>query len=173
MDKFLKKIKLIETFSISLDVSKNKFISELSKVTEKNELSFFTDLYDMFDIFFSRNKKYKGVITTSGFKIRQKIKVANNTYPSAQGKFIEKNNKLVFETTITGLNNFFYFFYSIGILIFIRILFDSDFLEKNQPEIIFISLFIIIILISPYFVIREKIKKMKSELQREFFNLTK
>ena len=51
MDKFLKKIKLIDTFSISLDISKNKFISELSKVTEKNELGFFTDLYDMFDMF--------------------------------------------------------------------------------------------------------------------------
>lgn len=173
MKDFLKKIKLIDTFSISLDVSKQKFVSELSRVTEYSELGVFSNIFEAFD---SSNKEFKGKVSSSGFKIRRKFKMFDNknTAAIAEGIFKEKDDKLIIEATINGFNNFFYFFYGFLILFYTIFIIGFTFGEGDQtfffPFILFHGLAMFFI---PYFVIRRSVNRLKYELEREFFFLTK
>jgi hypothetical protein len=173
MTEFLKKINLIHVFNFKLDVTKNKFISELSKVTENSDLGIFSTFFEAFE---SSNKEFKGKVTTTGFKIRRKLKLfdTNRTSAIAEGIFTEKDNQLIIEGTISGFQKFFYFFYgflaifySIFILVFI---FNDDFPLFGLAFIILHGLAMCLI---PYFIMRRSVNRLKYELEREFFYLTK
>jgi len=173
MTEFLKKIKLIHVFNFELDVTKDKFISELSNVTENSELGVFSTFFEAFK---SSNKEFKGKVTSTGFKIRRKLKLfdTNRTSAIAEGVFTEKDNQLIIEGTINGFHKFFYFFYgllavfySVFILVF---LFNDDFPMFGLPFIILHGLAMCLI---PYFIMRRSVNRLKYELEREFFYLTK
>lgn len=173
MNDFFRKIKIIQPFSIILDITKQKFVSELSKVTENSDLGMFSIVFEAFD---SDNKEFIGKVSQTGFKIRRKIKMfdTKNTVAIAEGTFKESDNKLLIEGTINGFNNFFYFIYGIIIISFVLFIITFSFNQENSTFILNYILFQgLIMFIIPYFVIRRSVNRLKYELEREFFYLTK
>jgi hypothetical protein len=173
MTEFLKKLKLIQPFSLSLNVTKQKFVSELSKITEPSELRVFSGYFEIFN---SNNKEFKGKVSSSGFKIRRKFKMfdAKNTAAIAEGNYNEKEDRLIIEGTINGFHNFFYIYY--GFLIIFYSIFIINTIMNDDITIFifpFISLHGLAMFIIPYFVIRRSVNRLKYELEREFFYLTK
>ncbi|CAD0005247.1 hypothetical protein [Flavobacterium salmonis] len=106
---------------------------------------------------------------------------SNNTKVNtiAYGKFKELNAKTKIEIEIIGFDSFFKFFYCFlilfwGVMIFALILFLKNG-NQNQSEfgmpIMFMLLSLITIL--PYFQMKKSIERMKYDLEREFYYLTK
>lgn len=173
MSEFFKKIKLIQPFSLNLNVTKQKFVSELSKVTEPSELGLFSGFFEVFD---SNNKEFKGKVSSSGFKIRRKFKMfdTKNTAAIAEGTYNEKEDQLIIEGTINGFHNFFYFFYGF-LIVFYSVFIIGTSINDDSPIFIFpfILLHGLAMFIIPYFVMRRSVNRLKYELEREFFYLTK
>ena len=173
MREFLRKIKLIDNFTTTLQISKPDFITRLSRITDIGSTNMFLDPLEAFS---SSKCEFKGEIDRNGFKLRRRRKpfVRSNSIAIATGKMKEENGQLTIQTEIYGFNNFMYFFY--GFLLLFYIVFFVGFLSSDQIPI-FIFPFLIfhgaLMTLIPYFVMRSSVKKMKYELERDFFYLTK
>ncbi|OOV18603.1 hypothetical protein [Flavobacterium sp. LM4] len=174
MTEFLKKIKLIDNLIIELPININDLVKKIENFVDE-------DNYDILEGFRSTKKIFKGKIDNKGFKICRKLGGSNNTKVNtiAYGKFKELNAKTKIEIEIIGFDSFFKFFYCFlilfwGVMIFALILFLKNG-NQNQSEfgmpIMFMLLSLITIL--PYFQMKRSIERMKYDLEREFYYLTK
>lgn len=173
MREFLKKIKLIDNFTSTLQLTKQDFINRLRLITDQGS----PNAMDPFEGFFSSKNEFKGEISHNGFKLRRRRKLfeRSSTIAIATGKVKEENGQLTIQTEIYGFSNFMYVFYGILILFYSVIFVGFVFSDNSIP--IFIFPFLIfhgaLMTLIPYFLMRSSVKKMKYELEREFFYLTK
>ena len=173
MREFLKKIKLIDNFTTTLQLSRQDFIKRLSQITDKGNTNAFSDPFEAFS---SSKSEFKGEINHNGFKLRRRRKLFERTsnIAVATGNVKEENGQLTIQTEIYGFTNFMYVFY--GFLILFYSVFIICFISDNKipffvfPFLIFHAALMTLI---PYFLMRSSVKKMKYELEREFFYLTK
>ena len=174
MIEFLKRIKLIDTFVIELSI-------ELQELVKKIENFVDDDSYDILEGFRNTEKKFKGKINKKGFRIRKKLAYANSTKVNtiANGKFKEQNGKTLIEIEINGFDTFLKFFYCVLIFfwgIFIFTLFKYlingklNLLDNGMPVMF---LFVLSFTILPYFQMKRNVEKMRYDLEREFYHLTK
>ncbi len=174
MQEFLRRLKLIDTMTTTLPTSKVEFVNRLNEITDEGSTGI---LSDPFDIFSSSEKEFKGQVNSTGFKIKRRRKFfdTNKNFAVATGTFKEDIGQLTVETTINGYNNFFIVFY-VFLLIFYSV-FIIGILFSDAKEVFFVIPFLflhgIIMFAIPYFIMRRSVKRMKYELEREFFFFTK
>lgn len=122
---------------------------------------------------------YKGKVGFDNFKIRRKSEFfdTNMNLSVAQGTYKQKENMLIIETEINGFNKMMIPFYII-VLVFYSIFISSFiFLDNSEFDTLFFIPFIPIhaafMFGIPYIMMRRSTRRMKHELEREFYYLTK
>lgn len=174
MENLLKKLKLIENTTTTLQLSKVEFIKKLNEITEPGDTGF---LSSSFDIFSSSKKEFKGIVNYDSFKIKRRRRLfdSNANIAVANGTVIEKNGELIIDTQINAFNNFFIAFY-IFLIIFYSIFFSVFLFSDMNTSFIAIPFLLFhatLMFGLPYFMMRRSVKKLKYELERDFFYLTK
>lgn len=174
MKEFLKRLKLIDRMTTTLQTSKVEFFNRLNEVTDAGSTGMMSDT---FDVFSSSKNEFKGQVNFDSFKIKRKRRFfdSNMNLAVANGTFAESNGKLTIETEIIGFNNFFIVFYVFLIIFYSIFIFGFLFSSKSGGFIAlpFILLHGAFMFGVPYFMMRRSVKRLKYELEREFFYLTK
>ncbi|WP_405568252.1 hypothetical protein [Polaribacter sp. Asnod6-C07] len=173
MEEFLRKIKLIDNFSISLNTNKNDFVTALRKNVDEDDIdSLFSSA---FEIFSQSKNVFKGRANHSGFKIRKRKRFFDRQFgfAKATGNYREKDDKLIVTGQIKSWNNFMYFFFGFAILIYTVFILSFFFNANSFDDGSYIAIPFIIIHAAfmfgiPYFAMRSGLKKLKRDLEREF-----
>ena len=177
MKEFLKKIKLIEHLKTDIEIQKTEFVSKFRQQGDEGSTGIFSDT---FDVFSSSKNEYKGQVGYEGFKIKRRRKFfdMNMNLAVASGTYRQNNEKLIIETEINGFSGMmipFYLFAIVFYSIFIGAFFMADNIEGNGDgfALPFIFIHAAFMFGIPYFMMRRSTKRMKHELEREFYYMTK
>lgn len=177
MKEFLKKLKLIDYLQTELIIQKNDFVNKLQKHVDESSTSIFSDT---FDVFSSSKNEYKGEVNFNGFKIKRRRKLfdMNMNVAVAKGTYSQKGDKLIIDTEINGFHGMMIPFYIFCIIIygvFIVGFLSADEIGGDVPgfAVPFIFVHAAFMMGIPYFIMRRSTKRLKHELEREFFYLTK
>lgn len=174
MNEYLNKLGLVDSMTIELEINRQEFVNRLSEVVDKGSTGM---MADNFDIFLSSNNEFKGTVEPNGFKIKRNRKLfdTNFNFAVATGVFDSLNGKLQIETVINGFTGFMKFFYLMIIsfyAIFTAIMLSSE-NEGSLGFIPFILLHATLMLGLPLLFMKRSVKRLKYDLEREFFYLTK
>lgn len=171
MKEYLIKLKLIDFLTIVLDMNQKDFADKLSAITDRSDTGIFSESFGAFS---SNNNEFIGQINSTDFKIKRRNRFleTNQNIAVASGTFSENNGQLIIETEINGLNGFLIFFSCVMVLLFSVPLFFI--IQKGDysalPPLLVIAT---IAFSSLYLVMKYSVKRLKYELEREFFFLTK
>jgi hypothetical protein len=174
MKDFLIKLKLIDYLTIHLSISKAKFIERLLLITDQRDTVFFSGLSNAFS---SSKNEFKGEIKNDEFKLKRRTRLFDTSMNAAvaNGKLHETEGQLTIEAEIKSFNNLYVIYY-VFLVIFYSI-FIIVFMFSNSDMLLIIIPFILLhgamMSLVPYFFMRRSVKKLKYELEREFFYLTK
>ncbi|WP_341227117.1 hypothetical protein [uncultured Arcticibacterium sp.] len=177
MREFLKKIKLLDYLDTELEIGKKDFVIRLSRIVDIGRIDIISD---SFDVFISSKNKYKGEVSSDGFRIKRRKRLfeMNNGLAVATGSFTQYESKLMVHTEINGFHKIMILF--LGVVFLFYALFFIDFfvsgdIRNDFQGYILPLMFIhaVFMLGVPYFLIRRSVMKLKHELEREFFYLTK
>ena len=177
MKEFLKKIGLIDRLSINLNIDKREFGHALKDNVEEGNIGWFSDFWDAF---WPGKKEYKGHVGFDSFEIKRKRRFfeINTMNATVKGRYRQDNDELVVDAEINGFTDrmvlflivaiSFYFFFA-GIIIF------SGEPPGEVLPILFPALFIhfLFMLGIPYFMARRSVKRLKYDLERELYFLTR
>ena len=175
MDEFLKKIKLIDTLTIDLPISRNDFVNKMDAIVEEGSTGLFSSPFEMFS---SSKKDFKGTVNYEGFKIKKRKKLFDRGFnvAIAEGTYTVQNEKLLIETEINGFNTFGIPFYIVIIIAYLIFLF---FITSTGPNESLSSILPILLIhgiamvLMPYFMMKKSVTQLKHELERELYFLTK
>lgn len=176
MKEYLKKLKLVDNSSIKIDMRRSEFINNLNQIVDDGNTSIFSDTLDVFS---QSKNEFKGKVDYHGFKIKRKRKFFDPymNLSTASGSFTDHNNGLLIEIEIeiNGFSISMIIFYISAILVYPIIIFgilssDNVGTHFSIPFILIQSVFV---LIFPYLLMRRSVKRMKYELERELYYLTK
>lgn len=174
MEEFLKKVKLIDEMEITLPIGRTEFASRLREVTDEGSVGL---LSSPFEVFSSSKKEFKGDVTNGSFKIkrRQRIFDATASTAIAEGTFSERNDSLVIRTQVNGFSNAYLVLYGALVLffVFVIVVFLQAGIKDATIAIPIILIQSVIMLGLPYFMMRRSVKRLKYDLEREFFYFTK
>lgn len=177
MKEFLRKIKLVGNLTTEIEIQQKEFVARLKENVDKGSTGL---LSNMFDVFSSSSNEYKGTIGMEGFELRRRRRFfdMNINTAVAKGTFTQKDNILVIQTEINGFSGMmipFYIFVLIFYSIFISAFLFADNIEGDGAGFFFPFLFIhaAFMLGIPYLMMRRSVDKMKYELEREFYYMTK
>ncbi|WP_299625193.1 hypothetical protein [uncultured Tenacibaculum sp.] len=176
MRDFLKRIKLIDDLQTELEVEKTDFVHKLKQNVDEGSTGIFSDAFDIF----SRSKNdYKGNVDLNSFKVKRRKKLfdTNINLAVASGTYNQKGNKLIIDTEINGFSPIFIPFFIFCLLFYPVFIIIFLFGENNDTATIlfaipFILLHATFMIGIPYFLMRRGVKRLKRELEREFFYLT-
>ncbi len=175
MKEFLRKIGLLDTLSVNLNIDRREFTNALRSSVEEGSIGPFSEIGDVF----SRSKKeYKGHVGLESFRIarRRRLFEMNSVRAVAMGKFHQNDDVLSVETEISGFTHWMTFFLVIILLFYVTsavTIFSSneqsdDILGFVLPALLVHGLFMIGI---PYFLARRSVKRLKYDLERELYYL--
>jgi hypothetical protein len=174
MKNFLKKIKLIDHLSTELPISKDQFIEKLSNIIDHGGIG---TVSSAFEAFSGSSNELRGRISTEGFELKRKRKLFDTKLNSAiaKGVFIPGNGKLSIETEINGFSSYMIFIFCFATFIYLLIfifLFSSSTKDTliAAPFVLIHAAFMYLI---PYFMMHRSVSRLKYDLEREFFYLTK
>ncbi len=177
MKDFLKQLKLIDYLNTELEIDKHDFINRLKANVDEGDTGMFSEAFDVFS--YSKNE-YKGHVGLDEFKIKRRRKFfdMNMNLAIAKGIYKQQDNNLIIYTEINGFTGMmipFYVFLIVFYLIFIIGFSTSENVGGNMdffglPFIIIHAAFMFGI---PYFMMRRSVSRMKHELEREFYYMTK
>ncbi|TCI85907.1 hypothetical protein [Tenacibaculum sp. M341] len=167
MKEFLQKIGLIKRTYIELKTEKNEFVKKLRNSVDESNLGWTSSFLEPF---FSSENDYKGTVDNNGFRLRKRLKMAQqaNGMPIAKGKFRQKDDLLLIELEINGFKKAFYFIYPFLLLIYVFFIIGFSFVNDFWVIIPFIVLHASFMIFLPYFFMRKGVKNMKKELEKEF-----
>ena len=176
MKSLLGRLKLIDHITTELPIEKRDFVSKLKSSVDQGNTGL---LFSAFEAFSSSKNEYKGMVTHDSFKIRRRRRLFDMSIglAVAEGSFRQKDNLLVIDSTIKGFHGIF-----IPIIIFVALFYIAFILVSIFSEapgniewifIIFVPFHAAIMLGIPYFIMRRGVSRMKYELERDFFYMTK
>jgi len=164
MENFLRKIKLISSFSMTLSATKSEFTSALQNNVDEADID---GLFSgAFEAFTSSQNRFKGSVNHNGFKIRKRRRFFEKNF----GKAIATGN-LREHTKINGWNNFMFFFY--GFITIIYGIFFGVFLLNLSSSgfeifgVFFVFIHALFMYGIPYFMMRTSVRSLKEDLERE------
>jgi hypothetical protein len=178
MKEFLKRLKLIDHLTTELQISKSDFVKKLKEHVDEGDTGVFLSA---FEVFSSSKKEYKGTIGYEGFKIRKRRKLfeMNMTSAIAEGKFNQRDELLNIETEINGFHRMYILFYAFGIVFYPVFILSVAFAENTGTASVMLTVIPFLLVHGafmfgmPYFFMRRSTKRMKYDLEREFFYMTK
>ena len=178
MKEFLERVKLSDHLTTELQILKSKFVKELKNHVDEGETGIFSSSFDMFS---SSKNEYKGKVNNEGFKIKRKRRFfdMNLNMAVASGKYEQKGEILMIETEINGFNTMMILFYVFCIFIYSVLIIGfvtADEIGGNMPRVFalpFILFHAALVMGIPYFMMRQSTQRLKRELEREFYYLTK
>jgi hypothetical protein len=171
MKEYLIKLKLIDFLTVVLEMNREDFVDNLSAITDNEVIGMFSEGFGAFS---SNNNEFIGQINATNFKIkrRNRFMESNQNIAVASGTFSENNGQLIIETEINGIHSFLIFMSCVMVL-FISV---PIFLSIKKGEYFALPLLLVfaaIALSGPYLAMKGSVKRLKYELEREFFFLTK
>jgi len=177
MKNFLRKIKLIDNFSTQIVIQKSEFMKKLKEHVDEGDIGFFSNT---FDVFSSSKNEYRGHVGFDNFKIKRRKKFfdMNMNLSVAEGTYRQNGDNLIIEGEINGFSGAMIPFYVV-VLIFYLIFIVGFFMTDSMPLLMmfvvvpFLLIHASFMLGMPYLMMRRSVKRMKHELEREFYFLTK
>ena len=172
MEKFLTSIKIIQNQVLELEVSKKDFIRAFKHNVGEEKI----ELYDIIEKAFQIKKgNYVGEIDLNGFYIKKRnhyLDTDKNTC-TVKGQLKQTGKTLKIETNIQGVSYFKLAIYTIFTVGYCYMIFaSSQNIINKTGNYFFIFLYIIfhssIIFGLPYFIITNRIKRMKTEINLSF-----
>jgi hypothetical protein len=174
MKNLLERLQLIDFFVMEIEAEKSTFVKRFKENVDEGSTGL---MFSSFEIFNSGKNEYKGLVNYDGFKIRRKKKLfdMNVNMAIAQGTYRQKDNLLVIETEVNGFHPMLIAFFVVVFMFYLVFFFGFFFSDPQLPWffIPFIILHAAFMFGLPYLLIRRSIKRMKYELEREFFYMTK
>lgn len=174
MESFLEKIGLIDHLTTKLKVKKQDFASALYYSVDIGSTSL---LAGAFDAFSSSAHSYRGIVTPDSFSIRRKKRFfdMNGSYAKAEGHFYQEGDLLIIDSKITGFYQAYLPFFIIALIfyaVFIGVfLFTGD--HSSYFILPFLAFHACLMLGIPLFIMVKSVKRLKHELERDFYFLTK
>jgi len=172
MNNFLRKIKLLDSFSVIVLIPVNEVEKQLNKIIGKPN-------FGPGAMFSSQTPEFMGELNQQGFKIRRSIKAfsRNDSSIEAIAKFKALDGKTEINVQILGLDAFTKFFYILllGMFLFATYLFlssDISYSTDNLLLMIGLPIILLALIFLPYFQNKRGVKKMKYDLKRELKYLT-
>ena len=172
MDNFLRKIKLIEDYTFSLQTTKNDFVASLRNNIDEADIDHIFS--GAFEVFSSSKHDFKGQVNYAGFKIRKRKRFFDRQFGFAKaiGTYKTEGEQLIVSGNIKGWNNFMYFFY--GFLFLIYTTFSIGFVLQNDSSefsnlvpLFFIFFHGLFMMGLPYVAMRSGVKRLQRDLERE------
>jgi hypothetical protein len=177
MKETLIKLGLIEHLTTELEIQKDVFVNKLKDIVDPGYLGFFSEPFPSFS---SNAKDYRGRVSLEGFTIKKRRTMFDNTsnLAIASGTYSQRGSKLVIQTEIKGFNVKFVPFYAIAIIAYSVLFFVLVMADRTQTKdlpFILTLLFIhaVLLLGLPILIMRRSTKRLKRDLEREFYFLTK
>ena len=175
MNSLLTKIKLIDHLVVELDIDKTTFISKLKARMDESDLGWFSD---SFDVFSSSKNDYKGQVSLDGFKIKKRKRLfdPNMHLAIASGTFRQNNGILFVDVEISGLPNMMVFVMAVLLFVYLTIIGNiiaGGSIRTDFPLPLFIIIYGLMMLGIPYLVMRQNVRHLKNELERDLFYFAK
>lgn len=174
MIEILKKLKLADSFTLELPIDKQTFIERFNKRVEPSELGIFSSFFEGLS---SNNSRYKGKVDRSGFKLRLRKGLSRYKQQKAiaEGDFEGKNDSLIIEVSINGMDITVYL--SILALVILNILVGLNILplrfEQGAVRLAVLFFFWIFYLVMTYFTVRKSVKEIQEDLIDCFSKIVK
>ena len=176
MKSILKRLRLVDHLTTEIPIEKKDFVDRLTRNVDQGDIGTFLSA---FEVFSSSKNEYKGTVTFDSFKIRRRRRLFDVSMglAVAEGSFRQKENILVVEATITGFRRIFIPF--LFFIAFFYVAFTISFIVSNAPGnmgwfvIPFIFIHAAMMLGIPYYMMRRGVSRMKYELERDFYYITK
>ena len=176
----LERLRLVDHLTTEIPIEKKDFVDRLTRNVDQGDIGTFLSAFEQFS---SSKNEYKGTVTFDSFKIRRRRRLfdMNMNLAVAEGSFRQKENILVVEATITGFRRIFIpflFFIAFFYVAFI-ISFIISFTVSDTPGYMgwflmpFIFIHAAMMLGIPYYMMRRGVSRMKYELERDFYYITK
>ncbi|WP_178985511.1 hypothetical protein [Winogradskyella helgolandensis] len=173
MEDFLRRIKLIDTFSTTLNVSRSEFISALRHNIDEGDID--GVFSGAFEAFTSSKNRYIGSVDYHSFRIRLRKRAFQRNFRTiASGELKEEGDFLVINTKINAWRNDLYVLMAFMVIFYLSLftfLIWKGFLN-NLGFGIFIMMLIIMhaffVFVVPFLVLQKSVRMMKIELEREF-----
>lgn len=173
MKDFLHKLNLLEYLKLEIEIDLYKFVDKFRGSVGEGATDVITEFFDAFS---SSKNEYKGHVDYNGFKIKKRRRMfdMNFNFAVAKGNFEQVENKLIINTEINGFSEAMIPYYAFCIvfylIFFFAILFGVEFNTGDDPFVLpFIIIHAFFMLGLPYFMMKRSVKKMKYDLEREFY----
>lgn len=155
-------------------MDRSEFVSRLSAIVDDDDLGFLSNFFDPWS---SSNNVYKGMVFSDSFQIKKRriFMEMNINAALASGTLSEQNGKLIIDSEINGFSNVMILFFA-ALLIFYAVFFVAICRAENSIGLIaipFLLLHGIFMGSIPYMYMRHNVKRMKYDLERELYYLTK
>lgn len=176
MKSILERLKLVDYLTTEISIDKKDFIEKLKMNVDQGDIGVF---YSAFEAFSSSKNEYKGTVTFDSFKIRRRKKFfdINMSLAIAEGSFRQKEKLLIIESRIKGFRGIFVPFIAFILMFYVAFIATFNFSDNSRSMewliIPFIFIHASIMLGVPYFIMRRAVSRMKYELERDFYYMTK
>jgi hypothetical protein len=176
MKSVLERLGLVDHLTTEIPIEKRDFVDKLTRNVDQGDIGIFLSAFEAFS---SSKNEYKGTVTFDSFKIRRRRRLfdMNISLAVAEGSFRQKDNILVVEATIRGFQRIFIPF--LILIAFVYVAFIISFIVSDTPGnmgglfIPFIFIHAAIMLGIPYYIMRRGVSRMKYELERDFYYITR
>ncbi|MFT5915831.1 MAG: hypothetical protein ACI81T_002334 [Bacteroidia bacterium] len=174
MKTFLRKIKLSEDVEMELETEQLVFLRGWEELVDFGNP---TPLSNVFEAFSSSKNDFVGQIDADSFTLRRRRRLfeSNMNVAVAKGNYIQNGGFLQINMEINALSPIFIpLFALITVVYFVA----GFFVVASNPEsalfiLPFLALHASLMLGIPYLFLRRSVKRMKRDLEREFYFMTK
>jgi hypothetical protein len=172
MKTFLERIKLVDHLTTEVPLERREFVEKLKANVDPGD----TGTLFVFPEIFSKSKnEYKGSVTYDDFKIRRKKKIFefNSMLAVATGQLRQTDKGVIVDAEINGFHSVYILFAALAAMVyvgFIVMLITQRVGWYLLPLIVLHAAFMLGI---PYMMIRRGVSRMKYDLERDLFYLTR
>ena len=167
---------MIDYLKTELEIDKDHFVNKLRASVDQGSTGLFGDPFEAF--FFTKNE-FKGYVGPDNFKIKRRSKLfdPNVSLAIASGTYKQMDKHLVIEAEINGFTGMMIPFY--GFLVVFYSMFLVGFVigdvgaDAETFAVPFMFIHAMFMFGIPYVMMRRSVSRMKHDLEREFFYLTK
>jgi hypothetical protein len=174
MSSLLERLKLVDHLTTEIEIDRKTFVEKLQNNVDRGDAGFFTSPFEAFS---SSKNQYKGIVTFDTFKIRRRRRffdMMQSRLAVAEGRFIQRENMLVVEATIKSFAGIFLIvMFTFYLLLIGSMAFSDANGNKDWAFIPFILIHALFMLGIPLFIMRRAVSRMKYELERDLYFLTK